>query len=128
MESSGCKSRTAKASEQAGSECCHSPGNWWVRSVHSKEAGREDSAPKSLLWRCRRCHLGGRQHSVTTEIAKGGPRSPESLARGMFPRGFPRNPGELTISARESGNMDAKGDRRRPSTDGRAVLRTHTYL
>ena len=41
----------------------------------------------------------------------------------MFPRGFPRNPGELTISARKSGNTDAKGDRRRPSTDGGAVLR-----
>src|SRR5271156_524360 len=49
MESSGCKSRTAKASTQAGSECCHSPGDWWVRSVHSKEAGREDSAPKTWL-------------------------------------------------------------------------------
>ena len=33
------------------------------------------------------------------------------------------NPGELTISARKSGNTDAKGDRRRPSTDGGAVLR-----
>ena len=54
MESNGCKSRPAKASEQAGSECCHSPGDWWVRSVHSKEAGREDSAPKLLLLRCRR--------------------------------------------------------------------------
>src|ERR1041385_3143874 len=49
MESSGCKSRTAKASTQADSECCHSPGDWWVRSVHSKEAGREDSAPKTRL-------------------------------------------------------------------------------
>ena len=39
MESSGCKSRTAKASMQAVSECCHSPGDWWVRSVHSKETG-----------------------------------------------------------------------------------------
>jgi hypothetical protein len=47
MESSGCKSRAAKASTQADSECCHSPGDWWVRSVHSKEAGREDSAPKT---------------------------------------------------------------------------------
>ncbi len=36
-------------SRQAGSECCHSPGDWRVRSVHSKEAGREDSAPKSIL-------------------------------------------------------------------------------
>lgn len=49
MESNGCKSRPAKASEQAGSECCHSPGDWWVRSVHSKEAGREGSAPKSFI-------------------------------------------------------------------------------
>ena len=49
MKSNGCKSRPAKASEQAGSECCHSPGDWWVRSVHSKEAGREDSAPKSSI-------------------------------------------------------------------------------
>jgi hypothetical protein len=49
MESSGCKSRTAKASMQAGSECCHSLGDWWVRSVHSKEAGREDSAAKTRL-------------------------------------------------------------------------------
>src|SRR5229473_1585523 len=47
MKSNGCESRTAKASEQAGSECCHSSGDWWVRSVHSKEAGREGSAPKS---------------------------------------------------------------------------------
>ena len=38
MESSGCKSRPVKASMQAGSECCHPPGDWWVRSVHSKEA------------------------------------------------------------------------------------------
>jgi hypothetical protein len=49
MKSNGCESRAAKASEQAGSECCHSPGDWWVRSVHSKEAGREGSAPKSHI-------------------------------------------------------------------------------
>ena len=49
MESSGCKSRTAKANTQADGECCHSPGDWWVRSVHSKEAGHEDSAPKTRL-------------------------------------------------------------------------------
>jgi hypothetical protein len=28
-------------SRQAGSECCLSPGDWRVRSVHSKKAGRE---------------------------------------------------------------------------------------
>jgi hypothetical protein len=49
MKSNGCESRPVKASEQAGSECCHSPGDWWVRSIHSKEAGREDSAPKSNI-------------------------------------------------------------------------------
>jgi hypothetical protein len=48
MESSGCKSRTTKASTQVNSERCHSPGDdWWVRSVHGKEAGHEDSAPKT---------------------------------------------------------------------------------
>lgn len=34
---------------QASSESCHSPGNRWVRSVDSEEAGRADSAPKSLI-------------------------------------------------------------------------------
>jgi hypothetical protein len=34
---------------QASSESCHSSGNWWVRSVDSEEAGRADSAPKSLI-------------------------------------------------------------------------------
>jgi hypothetical protein len=73
------------------------------------------------------CSEGGRQHSVTTEIAKGGPRSPESLAQGMFPRGILRNLGELTISATwNSGNADVKGDRRCPSTDGGAVLQPHS--
>ena len=41
----------------------------------------------------------------------------------MLPKGFPMNPGELTIFARKSGNAGAKGDRRRLSTDGGAVLR-----
>ena len=44
----------------------------------------------------------------------------------MLPKGFPRNPGELTISVRESGNAAAKGDQRRPHMDGRAVLRTRS--
>ena len=41
----------------------------------------------------------------------------------MLPKGFPMNPGELTISAHKSGKADAKGDRRRSLTDGGAVLR-----
>src|ERR1700688_1943912 len=44
----------------------------------------------------------------------------------MLPKGFPRNPGELTISVRESGNAVAKGDQRRSHTDGGAVLRTRS--
>ena len=44
----------------------------------------------------------------------------------MLPKGFPRNPGELAISARKSGNADAKGDCRRLFTDGGAVLRTRS--
>ncbi len=44
----------------------------------------------------------------------------------MLPKGFPTNPGELPISARKSGNAAAKGDRRRPQTDGGAVLRTRS--
>ena len=71
--------------------------------------------PTSLKWR--------KAVSGTTAIAKGEPESPESLAQGMFPKGFPRNPGELAISAHQSGNVITKGDRRRPRTDGRAVLR-----
>jgi hypothetical protein len=41
----------------------------------------------------------------------------------MLPKGFPRNPGELTISARKSGNATAKGNQRRPHKGGGAVLR-----
>lgn len=36
-------------SGQASSESCHSPGDWWVRSVGSEEAGRVDTAPKSII-------------------------------------------------------------------------------
>ena len=38
-----------RRSGQAGNESCHSSGDWWVRSVDSEEAGREDSAPKAIL-------------------------------------------------------------------------------
>jgi hypothetical protein len=34
---------------QASSESCHSPGDRWVRSVDSEEAGREGPAPKSFV-------------------------------------------------------------------------------
>ncbi len=125
MESSGCKSRTVKANTQAGSECCHSPGDWWVRSVHSKEAGHEDSAPKTRLV-AMPTPLTRRKAASGRPILRGRAGSPESLARGMLPKGFPMNPGELTIFARESGNAAVKGDQRRLHTDGGAVLRTRS--
>ena len=102
MKSNGCESRPAKASKRAGSECCHSPGDWWVRSVHSKEVGREDSAPKSVMVAMPTPLVERKAASGTTANAKGGPGSPESLAQGMFPKGFSMNPGELAISARKS--------------------------
>ena len=37
---------------------------------------------------------------------------------GMFPKGFPRNPGELAISVRKSGNATAKGNKRRSHMGG----------
>src|ERR1700730_5550697 len=126
MESNGCESRPAKASKQAGSECCHSPGDWWVRSVHSKEVGREDSAPKSVMVAMPTPLVERKAASGTTANAKGGPGSPESLAQGMFPKGLSMNPGELAISARKSGKTAAKGDRRRLRMDGGAVLRPHS--
>ena len=57
-------------SGQAGSECCHSPGDWRVRSVHSKEAGREDSAPKSIP-RCEADAVSLAEGGIrTTDIAR----------------------------------------------------------
>ncbi len=103
MKSNGCESLPAKASERAGSECCHSPDDWWVRSVHSKEAGREGSAPKSYNVAMPTPSQQRKAAFGTTAIAKGGAESPESLAQGMFPKGFSMNPGELPhlLSTRE---------------------------
>lgn len=104
-------------SGQAGSECCHSPGDWRVRSVHSEKAGREDSAPKSnniamptpfTRWKAA---SGG-------PSARGWPGSPESLARGMFSRGFSANPGELPTSPEYGlGYAQPKGTRS-PGNEG----------
>jgi hypothetical protein len=58
---------------------------------------------------------------------EGVPGSPESLARGMLPQGFPRDLGELHISSSPWEVPSAKGDQRH--REGcRAVLRTHMYL
>src|SRR5580704_6104675 len=74
--------------------------------------------PTSLKWR--------KAVSGTTAIAKGGPKSPESLARGMFPKGFPRNPGELAISPLTRAVTRSPRETRGGHGCGRAVLRTHS--
>jgi hypothetical protein len=54
------------------------------------------------------------------------PESPESLDRGMLPKGFPRNPGELPIP---SSPWEVPGCQGRPKAlgiDGRAVLEAHS--
>ena len=98
-------------SRQAGSECCHSLGDWWVRSVHNKEAGREESAPKSS--RC--CDADAviwAEGSTRATVMQGRPGVAGVPARGMLPQGIPRNLGELFISSSSWEVPDAKGDRR----------------
>jgi hypothetical protein len=114
----------AKASEQDGSECCHSPSDWWVRSVHSKEGGRKDSAPKTVC--CDADAVDKAEGNIrSTEYREVTLGAPESLARGMLPKGFSRNPGELAIAfAREEtsrqGKLEANG------TDGLSILRPYS--
>jgi hypothetical protein len=123
MKSNGCKSRAAKASEQAGSECCHSPGDWGVRSVHSKEAGREESAPKSHIFAMPTPFARRKAASGTTAIARAARDRRSPKLRACFQRDFPQTQESSPSPLDKGGKTDAKGDRRRPRTDGRAVLR-----
>jgi hypothetical protein len=72
-----------------------------------------------LSLRCRRRWSSGRQHPGATEIAMGDPGSPESLAQGMFPKGFPINPGELPISSHTERNASHIGRYGTPRDDRR---------
>lgn len=90
MKSNGCKSRAAKASEQAGSECCHSPGDWGVRSVHSKEVGREGSAPKSHIFAMPTPFARRKAASGTTAIARAARDRRSPKLRACFQRDFPQ--------------------------------------
>jgi hypothetical protein len=91
MKSNGCKSRASKASEQAGSECCHSPGDWEVRSVHSKEAGREESTPKSHIFRdANAVRPEEKAASGTIAIARAARDRPSPKLRACFQRDFPQ--------------------------------------
>jgi hypothetical protein len=71
--------------------------NFALRCVHSKRAGREDSAPTSMNV-AMPTPLAERKAVSGQPLCEVVPGSPESLARGMLSRGFPANPGELTAS------------------------------
>lgn len=94
-------------SGQAGSECCRSPGDWRVRSVHSEWAGREDSAPKSSII-AMPTPFSQRKAASAPPRCEVEAESPESLARGMLTKGLPVNPGELTTSPRDWAGGDAQ--------------------
>ena len=125
MKSSGCKSRPAKASEQAGSECCHSPGDWWVRSVHSKEAGREGSAPKTRL-------VAMPTPLTRRKAASGGPilRGCAGIAgvpsAGHAFKGISQEPRRAPHLLLTMGGTSRQGKPEATGTDGRAVLRTRS--
>jgi hypothetical protein len=78
-------------SGQAGSECCHSSGDWRVRSVHSKEAGREDSAPKSFL-RCDADAVSLAEGSIRTTAMRGWPGVAGVPSPGHAFKGISREP------------------------------------
>lgn len=84
-------------SGQAGSESCIWPGDWPGRSVDSKEAGREDSAPKSFEVARPRLSIQPKAANWMADRARPS-GSPESPARGTFSEGFPRNLGYLFVS------------------------------
>lgn len=112
-------------SGQAGSECCHSPGNWRVRSVHSEETGHEGSAPKSSS--CDADAVSRAEGSIrTTVIARLLPGSPESPAQGMLSQRLPVNPGELPVSSRIWGvvHPDDKRTGSAVAAEGRRQKRT----
>src|SRR6516225_7153290 len=133
MKSNGCKSRPVKASEQAGSESCHSPGDWWVRSVDNKEAGREDQPRNRSSLRGRRLQSSGRQYPAATAIARSG-RLAGVPSPGHAPQGWPRNRRELPISShtrRTASGNGSGGTCNQGSTGGSAdgsgaVLQPHS--
>src|SRR5215475_10963012 len=134
MKSNGCKSRPVKASEQAGSESCHSPGDWWVRSVDSKEAGREDSAPKSFIVARPTCSVQRKAVSGSGRYLRGRADSPGSLAQGMLHRDGPGTE-ESSPSPPTPGGPPLEMGREVRATEGRpeearmdlgAVLQPHS--
>jgi hypothetical protein len=96
-----------------------------VRSVHNEEVGREGSAPKSYLVAMPTPLVERKAVSGSDRYSEVVPGSPESLARGMFPQGLPKNPRELAISSRNAamgGNDVPEGRPKGARKDGGAVL------
>ena len=140
-------------SGRAGSECCHSPGNWRVRSVHSEEAGREDSAPKSFVI-ATPTPLAWRKAASGQPLLRGWPGVAGVPSPGHAFKGISREPRRAPCLCRTMGAGDAQpkinqvlGDEGTPrrkrtnprraetccqgrpevtATDRRAVLRTHS--
>jgi len=92
MKSNGCNSRPVKSSERAGSECCHSSGDWWVRRVHSEEAGREDSAPRSNIVAMPTLLAQWKAASGYDRNCEGGPGSPEPPSSGHVSKRISHKP------------------------------------
>ena len=123
MESSGCKSCPAKASEQAGSECC----------IHRVTGGREaytarKQAVKIQLRKPACCDAEAVDKAEgnirSSDIARSRRDRRSPLSRGMLPKGFSRNPGEFAIALREEtsrrGRLEANG------TDEGSILRPYS--
>jgi hypothetical protein len=60
----------SESSRQAGSECCHSPGDRWVRSVHSKEAGLHAIYEQDFLGCSYGFRPGRGQHQALDELKR----------------------------------------------------------
>ena len=103
----------SQSSRQAGSECCHSPGDWWVRSVHSKEAGREDSAPKTRLV-AMPTPLTRRKAALGRPIVRGRAGVAGVPSSGHVSKGISQEPRRAPSSPPHHGRYRfAKGNRRR---------------
>jgi hypothetical protein len=72
---SGCKSSLAEVEQTGQQRVCHFPRDWWVRSVQGREAGCENSAPKSLnvagaeAFRRRKAASGSGRYSEEERVA-----------------------------------------------------------
>src|SRR5579862_9841900 len=103
MKSNWCKSSLASAvAGRPGASVAIRRVTGGCRSVHSEKAGREYSAPKTVLIAMPTLLVWRKAASGCT-VMRGHPGSPGSLVRGMLSKRLPANAGELTISAERTG-------------------------